>query len=209
MPSGMMMLTCLVALADPVARNPDAPVDQGPDVIAARGVVDFDVRLPAEIRVDGAAVATLYGAGVLQLKLAPGPHEVMVLTNGIPRSLAIQVELDERGKVLVGRNGLTASAESLAPDDVGGDAAVELRVVGGQEVLVQIGRDRYRVDGRGTSTVDIPVGTHRMSVRNGDGTVIWASGRLDLKRAGDVLILLAEGRLPEVSGPGSAFHAGG
>jgi len=171
------------------------------------GSIVFDSRLPAEIRVDNQTVAQLFVAGRFTVNAPVGSHLVMVLTNGQPRTTNVDVPATGSATVMVGRTGLT-TGRAVGEWDADGAAQVEFRVAGSQSVLVQLDGDRYRIDGHGYKGVTIPVGNHRMSIRSGNGTVVWASGRLELNKSADVVIQLAEGRMPEVSGAGSAFHPG-
>ena len=85
---------------------------------------------------------------------------------------------------------------------------IELRAAGSQDVWVSIGEQRWHIDGYGSEVVLVPVGQHPMTVRSGDGHVLWARGRIDLTKASEVIVQLSEGRMPEVSGTGAAFHPG-
>lgn len=206
------MLTLLIAAhaAGPVPRNPGIetpePAAEEP-VQAALGTVLFDVRIPAEVRLDGVVIGQLFTPGRLAIDTALGTREVMVVTNGQPRVLAIDVLSEGRTVVLVGRNGLTSS-RMAERDDLTGDVPVQLRVAGSQDVLVTFDDERYRIDAYGTRDLSLPVGTHEMTVRSGDGHVVWARGRISLERPELTIVQLSEGRLPEISGPGARFHPG-
>ena len=172
------------------------------------GTITFDSRLPAEVRIDGLVVAQLYTGAQLSVKATVGTHELLIITNGTPRTGRVDVPATGRATVMVGRTGLT-TGRTDAETDASGTATLQFRVVGSQGVIVQLDGDRYRVDANSHKGVVVPVGAYDLRVRSADGTVVWANGRLELDRAAPVVVQLAEGRLPEVSGPGSSFSPGG
>jgi hypothetical protein len=205
------MLTILLACAlaqtpPPPPTSPDEPETAIP--VAERGTLEFDSRLPAEIRVDGQTVAQLYSPGTYRMQTAAGEHQVMVLTNGRAREITTEVTPVSTAVVLIGRNGLTTSArlEPLPEED--GIVPVELRSVGAEEVLVELAGKRYRLPPGVVRTITLPIGRHRMLLRSASGTVLWAKGRLVLERTSPVLLQFTEGRLPETSGPGATFLSG-
>lgn len=207
-----LLMTVLAAAfaGSPAGINP--PVEAPPSAEPAPAVdgssLHFDARIPAEIRIGDQTIATLFVAGKLSVAIAPGSYMLTVLTSGMPRSLSVTVEPGSASQIVIGRTGLTAGPVEPGPSFEGTVAPIELRVAGSQDVMVQIGSDRWRVVARGTRRIDVPVGVHPVSVRSGNGTVVWAHGTLEVHNAAPVVIQLAEGRMPEVSGPGSAFHPG-
>jgi hypothetical protein len=207
----MTIALLLAAFAGtPASINPEAvPVPVEADPTAVMGQLMFDTRLPAEIRVDGHTVAQLYLGGRLTVNASIGPHEVMVLTNGTPRHVAVDVPRVGTAVVMVGRTGITTGLRDAELAEAGSLTPVELRVAGDQDVMVQIGDQRWRINARASKGIEVPIGVHTISVRSGNGTVVWATGTLELASAGPVVLQLAEGRMPEVSGQGSAFHPGG
>ncbi|MCB9673591.1 MAG: hypothetical protein H6737_00660 [Alphaproteobacteria bacterium] len=204
------VLLSAVCLASPNPASINEEVETLDEVESGvrLGRIVFDSRLPAEIQVDNNTVAQLFAPGRLIINATVGPHELQVLTNGTPRTGRVEVPHTGAATVVIGRTGLT-TGRTEDEDDADGAAKVEFRVAGDQDVLVQLADDRYRIDAHGQKGVVVPVGSYRMSVRSGNGTVVWASGRLELHQATDVVIQLAEGRMPEVSGGGSSFHPGG
>ncbi|MEZ4321925.1 MAG: hypothetical protein R3F61_30920 [Myxococcota bacterium] len=204
----LLLATSVCFAVNPASVNEEVETLDELEAPSKMGRILFDSRLPAEIRVDGHTVAQLYTGGRLSINASVGKHEVMVLTNGTPRLTAVDVLSDGQATVMIGRTGLT-TGQVLDEDDADGNARVEFRVAGDQNVLVQLDDDRYKVDGHGYKGITVPVGSYRMSVRSGTGTVVWATGRLELHQAGEVVVQLAEGRMPEVSGGGSSFHPGG
>lgn len=209
------MTACLLLVAaalgaPPSSINPDAPMavpaDEAPTV--ATGELVFDARLPSELRVDGRTVAVLYATGTFAMQAPLGPHQVVVITNGTARTIDVEVPRTGSVVVMVGRTGLTAGKRGPTLAEDGSVVPLDLRVTGDRDVLVQIGEQRWHVNARGSKAVEVPVGSHAMSVRSGNGTVVWATGTLDLTAAGPVVLQLTEGRMPEVSGVGTAFHPG-
>lgn len=200
-----LLLTCTFAQSTPApVVDEEVAVVPAPDT----GEIEFDSRLPAEIAIDGQTVAQLYQASVFRMRTEVGPHKIVVLTNGRARQLTADVSRSATAVVLVGRNGLTASTrlEPLPEED--GFSPVELRSVGSEEIIVEIGKKRYRLQPGARQTLSIPIGRHKMFVRSASGTVLWAKGQLVLTSSGPVIVQLTEGRMPEISGRGSSFVAG-
>ncbi|MCA9567553.1 MAG: hypothetical protein KC656_06910 [Myxococcales bacterium] len=198
------MLTLLL----PLALGQEAPIEDEAPVSADTGVVEFDSRLPAEIQLDGHTLAQLYQQGTLRTRAPTGTHEVVVLTNGRARSLTLDVSRTATAVVFIGRNGLTASTRLEPLPEEAGEAPVELRVLGHEEVLVTLGDRRFRMLPGSTKALSVPLGRHEMSVKSASGTVLWAKGHLELTRTTPAVIQITEGRMPEVSGAGTTFVAG-
>ena len=201
------MLTLLLTsfAGTPVPSNPELEVPE--PKAAATGTVLFDARMPVEIQLDGEIIGQLFTSSKLSIDTHTGTREVTVITNGQARVLAIDVTTTRKTVVLIGRNGLTSSSVAHT-GDLTGDAPIELRAAGSQDVWVTIGEQRWHLDAYGSEVVLVPVGQHPMTVRSGDGHVLWARGRIDLTKASEVIVQLSEGRMPEVSGTGAAFHPG-
>lgn len=200
------MLTFLLAIVS--AAPTDLPLEEEPVEVSETGAIEFDSRIPAEIRVAGVTLAQLYQPGVLQARVPVGAHEVVVLTNGRARTLKVDVSSTATAVVLVGRNGLTASARLEPLPEEEGMAPVELRVVGREEVIVVVDEERYRLLPGTIQALTLPVGRHAMSVRSASGTVVWARGHLELSRTVPTILQITEGRMPEVSGSGALFVPG-
>lgn len=205
-----LLLVAAALAAPPSTINPDAPLSLPVEEPAsvATGELVFDARMPSELRVDGRTVAVLYATGTFAMQAPLGPHTVMVITNGTARSIEVDVPRTGSAVVMVGRTGLTTGRRGPTLAEDGSVVPLDLRVTGDRDVLVQIGEQRWHVNARGSKSVELAVGSYPMSVRSGNGTVVWATGTLDLTAAGPVVLQLTEGRMPEVSGVGTAFHPG-
>lgn len=203
----MLLLPGMLGLLLPLVFAQETP-NAGEVSVPDTGQMEFDTRLPAEIQLDGRTVAKLYGPGVFSMRAEVGEHDVLVLTNGTPRPLKVDVSRTATAVVLVGRNGLTATARLEPLPEEEGITPVEVRVVGTEEVLVQIGKERFRLKPGAFRSLTVPVGRHAMRVKSSSGTVLWASGFLELTRTEPVVLQITEGRMPEVSGSGSSFVAG-
>lgn len=198
------LLWTALALAAP------APTVTGPD---ADAVLVVDAKLPAELLMDGHKLVQLFVAGEVHLPVHSGEHEVRVLVGGEPQSLQIEIPKDGRTRLLVGRTGSTSDSPATVAEvavDIDPDAPtpVEFRVTGPTQVQLRIDDSRHMLDSGGRVSVDLERGAHQVSIRNGAGTVIWASGTLEISGTEPVVVQLTEGRMPEISGQG-AFHAQG
>ena len=194
------MLTCLALIAH--AADP-APPEPSPDP----GTLHIDAKLPAEVLVDGAKIAQLWHPGALTVAVSAGPHTLRIYTHGDPEDFPVQIEPDAQTRVVVGRTGITLDSLAAAPADPATPVAVELRSVGGS-AQVRLADRRIELDNGERVSVQLAPGDHRMSVRSRDGTVIWATGVLEVGVGEGLVVQVAEGRLPELSGAGR-FHASG
>lgn len=198
------------AAAPSAATRPAEPVPAEVEAgapTAAAGQVVFDVRQPAELLIDGVKLGQLYYAGQARFDIVPGRHVVRVYVSGQPTDGEIEVVAGTETRVLVGRTGLSISRQALdAPE---ADAVpVELRVVGGSGAQVRLDAQRFDLPPGGKLSTTLATGAHAVSFRSADGTVIWATGTLRIAAGDPIVVQLAEGRLPEISGPGR-FDAGG
>jgi hypothetical protein len=133
-----------------------------------------------------------------------------VYTNGTPADVEVDIPADGHLLVLVGRTGIvvqTTDVDESPPEDIS-SVAVQLRVSGTEPVRMYIDLDRYTINAGAQLDLDLAPGKHKVSVRNGDGTVVWAHGFLTIEGADTIVIQIGEGRLPEVSGEGR-FTSGG
>ena len=198
-----MLLYAVAALAQ--SPNPEAEPTR--PAIAALGELAFDIRLPAEIELDGQTLVKTFGTGRYTTDAVVGAHRLRVYLNGRPHSLDIEVTDVARTTVMIGRNGLSSTNELIDLPDESGLASVEFRVLGREDLTLVLGAERTRLVPGKRHRVELPVGEHEIAVRNGHGTVVWASGTLSLTQARPVVVQLTEGRMPEVSGSGSSFHS--
>lgn len=178
----------------------EVPGPEGADLVV-------DAKVPVEILVEGMKLGQLFFPGEVRYRIVAGHHLVRLYTNGQPTDLAIDLVAGQRARVLVGRTGITVSNEAVAAPPPG-PARVELRFVGAGQAQVRLGSTPHALQPGHDLTLELPSGAYPLSVRSGDGTVIWASGQLDVSAGDAVVVQVGEGRMPEVSGPG-AFHAGG
>jgi hypothetical protein len=199
-----LLLSVLALAADPAAGAASAPT---PDTVSSTLVVD--AKLPAEILIDGHKLGQLWAPARVSFTLPPGDHLLRVYTHGEPHDLPLTLPEGDGLAVVVGRSGLTAEKLPAGDHVASGIVPVEFRVLGGAPAMVRFADARHTIPQGDRLTLDLPVGTHTVSVRSGDGTVIWASGRLTVGGDEKVVVQLAEGRMPEVSGEGRFDASGG
>jgi hypothetical protein len=73
--------------------------------------------------------------------------------------------------------------------------------------MVQIGRQRVVVGPGDGLVLPLELGRHEMSVRNQDGTAVYARGSLEVTPGGEpVIVQLAQGALPETSSGSVRFY---
>jgi hypothetical protein len=195
----------------PSSLNPAAPAPQPSapaEATSDPAVLVIDAKVPVEVLLGGTTIAELFYPALVQFQVAAtGPQVVRVYVSGQPYDVPVQFAPKETSRILVGRTGVTVETQAAdVPAEASGPVSLELRFVGGGGATVRLGSQPHKVGpGRGLSTT-IPLGRHALSVRSADGTVIWAAG--DLFVEGPLVVQIAEGRLPEISGAGR-FVAGG
>jgi hypothetical protein len=194
-------MTLLIALSAALAADPEAT-----DPVVA-GALVVDARVPVEILVNGAKLASLYAPGESRFQVEVGHHRVSLWTNGKPTDVELDVAEGQEARVLVGRTGVTTSSGPISTPPAADAVAVEFRVVGTPGAQVRVDDGRHAVQSGRTFTLELAPGAHPLSVRSADGTAIWATGTLQVTGS-PVVVQIAEGRVPEVSGSGS-FSAGG
>ncbi len=191
---------CLYAsafAADPVVEAP------------AFGHLRVDARVPVELLVDGHRLAELVLPAELRVEVPAGSRVLRAYINGTPQDMTIDVPSEGEMVVIIGRTGLTAGVAGVAaPSAPVGPVLVEIRVVGSEPIQVRVDRQKLQVGVGDTASVTLTPGAHEVSIRNSAGTVIWATGTLDVEGTAPMILQIAEGRAPEISGPGG-FHPGG
>lgn len=191
-----MLATTLLALLTPVSLADPGPQPEGAHLV-------IDAKVPVEILVGGVKLGELYYPGEARFRLVPGHHALRLYTNGQPTDVSLDLTAGERARVLVGRTGITVDDPGSAPAASKEPVAVAFRFVGSGSTRVVLDGKKLVVEAGQGLLLDLPPGSHPMSVRSSDGTVIWASGALDLEGGDSVVVQVAEGRMPEVSGPGA------
>ncbi len=170
------------------------------------GLLAIDARLPAEVLVDGRPIAEIYVASRVEIEVPAGPHALKIYTNGTPEQLDVVVPSGEALRVVVGRTGLSVSAERPEPAGTA-PVAVQFRMTDPTGARVYLDERRLRLPSGGQLDLDLDPGDHRLALRSEDGTVVWASGTLFVEGPDPLVIQVSEGRMPEIVGQG-AFASG-
>lgn len=178
-------------------------------VQSATGRVSVDAKLPTEILVDGQKVGQLYREGEVAFSWPVGSHMLRVFVNGAPTDLPIEVNETTPVHVLVGRTGTTA-VQVAPPEatDSDGQTAIAFRLAGTSGARVRVGTNQLQLGPAQQPELTLAVGSYPFSARSEDGTIIWASGTLEVLDGERIFVQVSEGRMPEVSGSGQ-FHPGG
>ena len=177
---------------------------------ADEGTLVLDARVPSEILIDGHVIAEVMVPGILSVELTAGEHDLRVYNNGNPIDFPIVVSNQTPTRVLIGRTGISTDGRKVSrTDEADLNIALQIRVTGYQSVQLRLDQERYEIAPGDILPLTVPAGNHRVSIRSGDGTAIWASGTLNLIGPDEVVLQLTEGRLPEVSGQGKfSSHSG-
>ena len=203
-----MISSLALVLSLAFAADPEVPAE--PEALqATESTLLIDAKLPAEILVDGHKLGQLWAPARVSFTVKPGAHQLRIYTHGKPNDLSIALPPGDGLTVVVGRSGLSSEALPTDQRPTTGIVPVEFRVVGGAPAMLRFADTKHTIAQGDRLTLDLPSGTHALSVRSGDGTVIWASGRLTVEGGNQMVVQLAEGRMPEVSGEGRFDASGG
>ena len=194
----------------PVVTAPDEAAAAEPPPVVVTGELRVDAKVPAEILLDGLPLGQLFVGGELRIPVAAGKHQVAVVRGGRPEELGVEVFPRDPVLLVVGRTGTSVGVPELEPrvEVATGPASLEVRVAGSGSMQVRIDGARHELGPGAVMSMQIPVGKHPMSVRSADGTVIWATGDLDIKGPAAVL-QLSEGVMPELTGDATFVAHGG
>jgi len=185
----LTLLLASIALAQPAAEPAGPP-----------GALTIDAKVPAEVRLDGHVLGQLFVPGRLEVEVTPGSHELSVVRDGKPEQLALNVPVDGEMVVVIGKTGTTStSATKATTPDPNAPVELEVRVSGNAPVQLRVGDQRFDLAPGRVMKLELPPGSHAYSFRNRNGTLVWARGTLVLE-SGAVVLQLAEGRMPELSG---------
>ncbi|MEM6926872.1 MAG: hypothetical protein AAF602_08100, partial [Myxococcota bacterium] len=145
--------------------------------IALGSTLSVDAKLPTEVLVDGRKVAEVWEPAQVTVEVPPGSHLVRIYRGGTPADLDLTFPAGETIELVVGRTGITTNlADPEREPEPAGDVPVELRAL--EATQVRLGKQRLVLGDGEDQTLDLPVGTHPISIRNPAGTVIWAKGQL-------------------------------
>lgn len=175
---------------------------------AMAGNLVVEAKVPVEVWVADRMIGELAQPAELHVDAEPGPTKVVLMVGGEPTTLEVDVPAEGSARVLVGRTGIT-TGQQAAPER--GDAAahrVEFRSSASEALVLVVADDRHTLSPRETLALDLPPGKHPLSLRNQNGTVVWAHGTLIVDGAG-LVVQLADGRMPEIAGSGGSFTPDG
>jgi len=187
-------------------RNPDAETANEP--LADMGRLVIESRVPTEVLVDGHKMMQLFTSGTSMFDVRPGKRRVRVYTNGNPQDLVVEIMPTGETILIVGRTGITTGQRTAAENPTDAVAKISFRAAGDIASQIRLGKERFTVQPDTIYPLELAAGRHDISVRSADGTAIWASGVLTLD-GGKVVVQVAEGRLPEVTGDGRFTARGG
>jgi hypothetical protein len=199
-----LLMVFLPAFATP---SVNLPADAVPEVVATpetehtSGFLVVETFMPVEVIMDHVKLTQMWVPGTVKFEILTGMRALSLYVAGQPTNLPIEIQTDREVRVLVGRTGISVTTPEATPVDAS-TVEVELRVVGGGAVQVRLDGEKHRLSGGDKLALTLPSGPHAMSVRSADGTAIWAAGTLTLTGGAPVVVQIAEGRLPETSGPG-------
>lgn len=205
----LLFLASSLSFAGPevsAQRNPDAdPVEE--DVVDM-GQLVVESRVPTEILIDGHKVIELFTAARSIFDVRPGKRNIRVYTDGSPEDLIVEIMPTGETVMIIGRTGTTTGQRAEATRDPDAMANVSFRSAGGISSQIRLDDDRFTLEPESVHPISLAAGRHQISVRSADGTAIWATGVLTID-GGKVVIQVAEGRLPEVTGDGRFTARGG
>lgn len=178
-----------------------------PEHIPSASLV-VDAKVPVELLLEGMKIGEMLVPSEISFEVPPGRHVLRVYVGGNATDVPLTLLSGQVERVLVGRTGIsTATAEPPAAST--GPQAVEFRMLGDIGARLRLDKLSQPVDAAHAWRVDLAPGGHPLSIRSADGTAIWATGELVVTGGAPIVVLLTEGRLPEVSGPATFRPAGG
>lgn len=183
-------MTCLIALLS----------------LAFASEIILHAEVPVEVAIDGQPIVQIYRQARLHLPVATGERRLNLLVGGNPTQLRLPITEGEVTHVVVGRTGISTRREPTPDPETQGFAQLEVRVVGREHLRLTIGEQRFDLARGDQQSIDLPIGRHRTQLRSGNGQAIFATGVLEIREAGTVVMQLSEGRAPEVVGPGGMWR---
>lgn len=174
-------------------------------VVASGAQLVVDAKVPTSVFIDGTGVAQIFVPSTLTLNVEPGQHDLLFMINGSPRETSLMVLDRPMNIVVVGRTGITTAL--TLPEELNAVTAVEFRTTSNELLSVRVGDEKLSLPPGQVSSMSLDVGEYPMTVRGGGGTVVYGRGTLVISGAGHLVVQVAEGRMPEVSGPGGSFRA--
>jgi len=176
--------------------------------VAFAGHLVVDAKVPAEIWIGGELAGQVAIPGALSFEEPAGKVEVTVVIAARPDKIEVDIPDQGEARVIVGRTGITTGepqAHAAPPKDAPASYSVEFRSAGSEDMELTLGDQRIPLAPKQVEKIDLAPGSYPLSIRNETGTVIWAHGTLDVGGEG-LVVQVADGRMPEISGPGGTFH---
>jgi hypothetical protein len=94
--------------------------------------------MPTQVALDGEPIVQILRPAEVRLDVDLGPHELVVMLDGKPHTVEIEVEAQQATRVLIGRSGISTGQVDTSLD-LADEGRVELRVIGDERLLVQVG----------------------------------------------------------------------
>jgi len=172
--------------------------------LAFAGTVVIDARVPVEVWIAGGLIGEIASPAELHVTVPAGDLELTLVVGGKPQIETVQVPESGKALLIVGRTGVTTGHIDAVATSEAASSMVEFRSSAREDMILVVGKDRVTLSPGATRRIDLARGTTALSLRDSSGTVVWAHGTLDVKGDG-LVVQVADGRLPEISGAG-AFH---
>jgi len=182
----------------------------GLSTVAHAGELVIDTQVPVEVFVDDLPQVRLYHAGQARIEVSAGRHRLSVYRGAEPEVLL--ADFVEEGDVVlyVGATTLSLGTSAPPPPTPPGPASVEFRAPPGPGAQVHVGGERRLLTAQAPQVLEgLEPGTLELEVRSADGAFVWARGELELVSGDALVVVLPEGRPPEVFGRPDAWHPGG
>lgn len=172
--------------------------------------LEIEADVPIEVVIDGQVAARIYHPATVTLHgLTPGAHELIVFRGGTGTPMGLTLPEEGVSRLLVGRAAMELlDAADAAETTTLTTGQLELRLEGGLDsALVRLGDQRLTLTaGAPTLLPALPVGEHQVEIRSGDNAVIWARGVLTVSGGDELVIVISEGRTPEIFGSKRAWR---
>jgi len=167
--------------------------------LAAEIIVDAQV--PTELAIHGLPVAQVYIPSRISVEQPEGVVGVTLFVDGEPQFFRVEIKNDKPTWFVVGRNGVSVTQGHLVAPE--GPSTAELRVTGKGGVRFTLGKELYQLGPGEHRSLSLEPGEYPVDLRDAKGTAIWARGTLKVEPGATLVVQLADGRLPEITGAGA------
>ena len=152
---------------------------------ALAGTVIIDNEIPVEVRIEQRTVMKLLYSAQARFEHSPGKTQLILLVNGKPKEIAVDIPETGSVRVIVGRNGISHTVDQT-PVEAKEQTEVVFRALGSEPLQLRLGTKRHIVTpDTEFSTTHPRAAPHRSAKTRCNLTVGISTTRVLWTRAGD------------------------